>query len=151
MPNRRTHQIAGGGAGSILAGIWSAHMTDNLHPTTAAGCILGGLLGAAIPDSVDPPNSPKHRGTGHSIALASIISGGCLKTLPELILYAREEQRVINAYIHQGYQSPLVNVFRLHVALLTIGIIAGIPAGLISHLVLDSESPDGIRLLNKHY
>jgi membrane-bound metal-dependent hydrolase YbcI (DUF457 family) len=151
MPYRKEHQIAGGSAGLLLAGIWSANNIGSAHPAILAGGVLGGLLGASIPDTLDPPNSPNHRGAGHSVAMASMISGVCATTLSELISYAREEYRKVNAYVNQGYQPPLLAGLRLHALLLAIGIMVGIPAGLVSHLVLDSGTPDGIRVLNRHF
>ena len=149
MPNRKTHQAAGGTAGSILAGIWAAHRSGTVHPSIVAGGLLGGLIGARMPDIADPPDSPNHRGTGHSIAFGGTVAAGCSASIPILIDNARRAEQEANAYIERGYRVPLLIGLRLHLALAALGFTIGVPAGVASHLVLDSETPDGIRVLNR--
>ena len=149
MPDKQKHQIAGACYGSAFAGIWSIRETGSIDPTIIAGGLLGGILGAAIPDSLDPPDSPRHRGFGHSLLAAGAICGICADTISNLTTFAEEEQRRFDACIELGYQYPLLNGIRLQAALLLIGVVVGLPAGVISHLILDNRSPDGIRLFNR--
>ncbi len=149
MPNREAHQVAGGAAGSILAGLWAARRSGRVDPAVTIGGLLGGLIGACIPDSLDPPDSPNHRGVGHSLALAGTIGAGCSTSLPILIANAVRTKEEVNAYVAQGLAVPLLVGLRRQLALIALGVALGVTAGVASHLVLDGETPDGIRLFNR--
>ena len=148
MPNREVHQIAGAAAGSMLAGLWSKRKSGIEHPSIVVGGLLGGILGASIPDYLDPPDSPNHRGVGHSLALASAIGVGCTRALPFLITNALRAKEIADSYSEQGFAVPLLIGLRLQAALKGIGLALGIPAGVASHLLMDGDTPDGIRLFN---
>lgn len=149
MPNRKEHQVVGGAAGSMLAGLWAASRNGTAHPSIVVGGLLGGFMGASIPDAIDTPDSPNHRGAGHSLALAGTIGAGCTASLPNLIEDVVRAQEIVDSYVEQGLTVPLLFELRLHFALLVLGFFWGVPAGLVSHLVLDGETPDGIRLFNR--
>jgi hypothetical protein len=67
MSNGRVHRRVGvlvGGGAAFLA----AHDQPlRLRLIEAIGGALAAIPGAALPDVIDPPNSPRHRSTGHGL------------------------------------------------------------------------------------
>ncbi|MFC1697107.1 metal-dependent hydrolase [Nanoarchaeota archaeon] len=88
----------------------------NLSETLVAGGLSG--LGGSLPDIIDPPVHPKHRGLGHSL----LLSGFSLPKLWESI----ELNPELNNTQKDLWHSLMV--------------------GFVSHLVLDAGTPAGLPL-----
>ncbi len=145
MPNKKVHTAAG-----VTAGVTEMLVTQiidgNINLPELFGSCIGGLLGGRLPDMVDPPNSPNHRDIGHSIlftiagiALVIFVAYNLKSSCKELEIKA-------NWYIQNGYNIPDDIKMGLTQKRLTIGFLNGLPAGYVSHLLLDSRTPAGIKL-----
>ena len=88
MPNRSTHLMAGGPAGAVVGLLHPG--LSHLHP--ARRLLLGlaiGLLGSAMPDILEPADSPSHRGSLHSVALLGASVHGSIRSAdPVLAIFA---------------------------------------------------------------
>ena len=69
MPKRKEHIKTSSSIGAVGAGVWSYKNGDNIDEIICSifgGC-AGGKAVARLPDIIDPPISPNHRGVGHGV------------------------------------------------------------------------------------
>lgn len=89
-----------------------------LSPEEISGRLLlasvGGFIGSTIPDIIDPPTGPNHRGLGHGVVTGAAGVYTCTK-------------------LNNKTENPYAKAF-----------IKGTGVGAISHLALDSTTPKGI-------
>jgi hypothetical protein len=147
MPNRNIHVPVGVLAG-VAAGLAVHKSWEGPYWPELIGALIGGALGGRLPDIIDPPDSPRHRGLGHSVAAGTagggLLSGSMLalkKTIVTLDCHA-------NRYRLNGYTLPSELASKLLWYRLLYGFCFGLSAGWLSHLVLDGCTPDGLRLIN---
>jgi membrane-bound metal-dependent hydrolase YbcI (DUF457 family) len=145
MPNKRTHTAVGATAG--VAWMLTSQIKDNNYNSTELiGSAFGGLVGGQLPDIIDPPISPHHRKIGHS-ARATIAGAALLqKTVNSLKSSCKELESTADWNIQNGYDIPADIKMELTLKRLAIGFLNGLPAGYVSHLLLDSTTPAGIKL-----
>jgi inner membrane protein len=96
MPNRSTHIATGAGVGAVVALFLPG--LSHLHPLERM--IWGGgisAIGAAVPDILEPADSPSHRGFAHSYA---VLGGSLRGSIGEI--------NPILALLLAGYASHLV-------------------------------------------
>ncbi len=102
-----------------------------LSPAAAAGAIFLGMAGAVVPDYADLRSDLRrvlrHRGVSHSMLFA----GGTI-LLVYVIMTALTQVADPRFQLHHDLVAPFLLAFGL---------------GLVSHLVLDSATPSGIRPL----
>lgn len=79
--------------------------------------VVGGLA-SDLPDLVDPPDSPRHRGVGHALVPATSSLGWT---------WYRSRDETLPPWLRETMQDAAV--------------------GVASHLVADGFTPDGIRLI----
>jgi len=65
---RRTHNIIGIGTASIGCLIWHKLSGEKLDIWDFLLILLGGYVGSILPDRLEPPVNPNHRGFAHSVA-----------------------------------------------------------------------------------
>lgn len=141
MPNCLTHVQIGSGAALVSAGlherIWQCESDRNAY---RFGASLGGGLGALAPDKIDPPDSPNHRGIGHGIIPATIVTlllrQGVAQTVDQLLAEA------------EGLVKPdqwPARMFKFFLA----GLIKGFGPGYLSHLAADACTPAGLPLIGE--
>lgn len=116
--NRNQHVIMGALAG---ASVYFAHRKFmNLQPNLGGTIIsaIGGAIGGILPDVLEPPVNPNHRGPCHSIAAGvTLVKGGQQ-------LFASQQ---VPRELKEG--------------------LAPFLAGYVSHLMLDSTTPKSLPLL----
>lgn len=147
MSNRKTHVMAGIVFGTAAAGYQAQNSaSENLLPELAGGC-LGGILGGIAPDILEPAVHSFHRSIAHSGA------GGFAGVA--LIQKCASWQQRCRLEAHRHAQLKLVSqddwIWLWHAVMAFIwallsGFIVGVPAGYLSHLILDSTSPRSIPL-----
>ena len=98
------------------------------------GGAIGGRLLSRLPDILDPPNSPRHRGIGHGILPAGGSSLFYMSKLPLM------QSRLRELADDHAATDPLLAVL-LRVAA---GVVAGALGGFASHLLLDAQTPAGL-------
>lgn len=83
MPNARAHRKIGVVAGALAAGCSTRREpTPALLVEVLAGA-LGGLLTARLPDIIEPPTCPRHRGVGHAHYPSALLFAAALKRVPQ--------------------------------------------------------------------
>ena len=113
--NKGTHSIIGIGTASIGCFVWHKVSSEKMDVWDFLLTLVGGYLGSILPDRLEPPVSPNHRGFAHSI------SGGC-----SLVYLTTKISADIN--IHPRIKW-LCRAFML---------------GYASHLISDSTTPKGL-------
>lgn len=143
MPNRDLHRPAGAvlGFGTSLG---LALHADSAHPVleSVAGA-LGGWIGGALPDWIDPADSPNHRGFGHGIFTAGT---GVVFSVIKLRMWQewlRGHARVAQA--RAGTEGGLWATKAAGCHILA-GFIAGLIVGYASHLAADSLTSNSLPL-----
>lgn len=138
MPRRDTHVTAGVAAGAV----WAFYHARNEHPADQVvevlGGAVGGWLGGLLPDFIDPPASPQHRDIAHGFILLLLVAFASLEA-------ERQACRARAASCRKGGNAatdlrPLTWRF-------TAGVLTGLQAGYVSHLVLDGNTKAGLPLL----
>lgn len=168
MADRKTHRRAGRVSGAVYAAHRArGQSVPNFIVETAAGA-LGGDVGALVSDWLEPGISPWHRGTAHSCAAgATILSLGEVFAGVETYCRQQAERKAAERKTLQATPDPTQpNMFvaspnsSLTQLWLTIceffwhalaGLVNGLTAGYISHLVLDAGTPRSIPLLTNGF
>lgn len=144
MPNKELHRPVGVVAGAVTAGLLADK--DHWFLETLGGS-LGGWLGAAMPDWIDPPTSPNHRDLAHGVLSA----GGCLVALLCKLNELQVRLRTRASELEQtASRSPATSKNLLLAAAacrLGAGLIAGFLAGYACHLIQDSRTPARLPVL----
>jgi hypothetical protein len=109
----------------------------------AAGSVCGGLVGSLVPDVIDPPTNPNHRGVGH----AAIPQIGAMLAILVLALIVRNvsvemaddvrKEREGSTSFWEGLGYLFVEVLLGFAAEFLIGFIGGN----VSHLISDATTP----------
>jgi len=105
MPDNIEHAIAGGIVG-LTCYLGNSNLTKN-KPSLIGVLVastLGGIAGL-LPDIIEPPNNPNHRGLFHSASV-----GGLLTYLLKDVAKSntiRQEGKLISAIFGLGYLSHL--------------------------------------------
>jgi len=159
MPGRKTHMRAGAISGAMYAGYRARNQAPNSQLIEVLGGAVGGLIGGALPDIIEPAVSSWHRSTGHSCAAgAAIVSSGSL--LASYEAYCRD-RAAGSLPVHPGIVlspqghvlSPVPNSIVANLTellwIFLAGCLNGIAAGYISHLALDAGQPRSIPLLKQ--
>lgn len=147
--NGQTHEQVGGPTGAVAAFVLARKQAPAARIVESLGGYVGGVLGAKLPDIIDPPTSPHHRSIGHGVVPVGLASHALVNRIP-----AWQEQLRRNADEHSVAAAQTTGVWdRLLHSLLEFlcrvgaGTLAGIPAGYLSHLALDATTPAGLPLV----
>lgn len=118
MPNSGTHFVVGAGISALTYLIIKRARNE---PTQLQELVAVGFVGGAVallPDIIDPPLSPNHRGIGHSIALSGILIPVLLKQIEENPNMTPDQRDFTKSIV----------------------------VGFVSHLILDAGTPAGLPL-----
>lgn len=150
MPNRNLHVPVGALSG--LSAALAAPMTwHGSYSVEVISALAGGVLGGRLPDMIDPPDSPRHRGFGHSITAAVIMGAGLSDWLMTLRTQINALDSEADKYRMNGYSVPEEVAWRLLLFRAEYGFCIGLGAGWLSHLAMDGCMPDGLRLINSKF
>ena len=145
MANGKVHKRAGALVGALTAASYARDQAPAAFLLETLGGIGGGVVGAKLPDVVDPPTSGRHRSIGHGIAPTSAVAVHYAKALPAAQNWLRAE-----ALRQQGVADSCDGLQYFWHALLAVlcslgaGAIAGLLGGYVSHLALDAVTPMGL-------
>ena len=95
-----------------------------MNPKEVIFTTSGGMIGGVLPDLLDPPISPNHRGFAHSFSLGILLGFGI--------------EKVYNYITNVEFNK---NEVWVNIVLL---IIMSLLIGYMSHLILDSLTPKGL-------
>ncbi len=154
MPNADTHIPVGVASGAVMAITRVPSGADGYQATIETlGGMLGGLIGAKMPDIIDPATCPNHRGFGHGMFNALTAGKLYLKKLPQWQAEFREKANSYEAMAQaeqDGFKRFLL-VAKSILCLAIAGLLAGLFAGYASHLALDFTTPKGLPLLYRGF
>jgi hypothetical protein len=151
MANGRTHRKVGTASGAIAA-FARTRLDDTpidviLH---VLGGYVGGAMGAALPDVIEPAVHSHHRHVAHSWTTVAGITAASAQFLvawedhcraQAAIAAARRTDPALTDLQRQGHWIEELLWKFLH------GVVPGLATGYLSHLVLDAATPRGIPLL----
>jgi len=146
MADHQTHQ----NVEMLAGGSYACFRARAEDPTGALwetlGGVLGGWLGATLPDGIDPPSSPQHRSLGHGVIPAGAAGMWVLSQLTpwQEALRARAEAHALArcelwSSEEVGWHEVMEIVCRIGS-----GMLAGMWAGYASHLLLDAATAPGL-------
>lgn len=144
--NGRVHKAVGAGVGVASTFVWRAIEHKPLRLAEVAGGAFGGILGASLPDILEPATSSYHRGFAHSATMSSGIVYGAIKGLGEIrtTLDAQADELRAKAEVSCDWLLSLL----LHLGAIALeflsGAITAVVPGYVSHVVLDATTPRGV-------
>jgi len=148
MANRKTHVIAGLASGTTVAAYRARDLESGHFLIEACGGGIGGMLGGIAPDVLEPAIHSWHRSVAHS-GVAGLVGARavqqCASWQQRCRLEAHQHDHLRS--ISQDDWARLWHALMAFLWRLLSGLIAGLPAGYISHLILDAASPRGIPIV----
>jgi hypothetical protein len=108
------------------------------------------MIGAWLPDALDPPNHPHHRGIGHGCAALMgvgffmVNSSATVDRLRSMAEKLRAQAGALRP--DDQLRAVLLDAVGL-LALVLAGSITGMGVGYASHLVMDGTTPKGLPLI----
>jgi membrane-bound metal-dependent hydrolase YbcI (DUF457 family) len=155
MSNLADHDEAGIAAGAILSLVLALKSCARGEEWDVVAQVLGGAvggkLGSRLPDLIEPPTSSWHRSAAHSlVATAAVATAGLAKSngLAERLRVAARDARI------RSDENPNVRAMQMVLRLLNsfgAGVATGIPAGYVSHTLLDAATPRSIPFITKGF
>lgn len=76
MPNAKTHFLVGAGVGAIAYCLIKKAQNQPIEILGLLGIGLIGGVASLLPDIIEPPTSPNHRGLAHSLVALIVIGAG---------------------------------------------------------------------------
>lgn len=150
--NAKVHVPAGAISGLLYGATRPGQTEDYGALVEWIGATIGGGLGALVPDLLEPAIHPLHRSTAHSyVAMSGVIWMD--SQLQQWQIKIREkalEYRRCRELSQNGFGSFLFWMGEM-LCFAFAGLIAGILAGYVSHLVLDLVTPAGLPLLARGF
>lgn len=153
--NGRTHRKIGAAAGAVTAFSRSSSTDDfGTRIIEAIGGALAGMLGARLPDWIEPAIHSHHRSTFHSVAAGTALYKKATSTAGSWEAMCRANVAHFEARLREP---TIAGNDRLACALLAflwrlaVGFVAGGAAGYISHLILDATTPRSLPLITRGY
>ncbi len=147
MPGRAVHTMAGAGVGAGLGVLVVGPAPDHQMRQMAVFSTLGGALGGAMPDLLEPATSPNHRDVCHGLIFTAAVcfglyalwAGTCRTRAAACDERAASLELGSDARYHEEARADFWRA---------LGALAlGFAAGYASHVALDGGTPDGIPLL----
>jgi len=149
MPRRNAHLTIAAICGGATA-YFDAKRAGSSDPfPEILGGIAGALATAMVPDALDPATSPSHRGSGHSVAFAGLIS----MAVPPCRRFAascRNDAEAFRELTAQPEARPgerANHQFSELASRFAAGFAVGLPIGLLSHPGADATTPRGLTLV----
>lgn len=113
------------------------------------GGMAGGYLGGRVPDLLDPPLNPCHRGIAHGgFAVATLVAVD-LEPWRERCRIAARECEARAAFLPPGSSQRGDLIFQAILHRFAAGFATGLKAGYASHLALDLCTPRGLPLVGR--
>jgi membrane-bound metal-dependent hydrolase YbcI (DUF457 family) len=150
MPNGRTHRVVGTAAGALVAGARTRQEDGSTNLLMIFGGAVGGYISSTWPDLLEPATSPRHRQFAHSSTAGCAALRLAAEAVPKWEAYWRQVALGAGSRRSDPRRPPLEQTILAlveAVALAMVGLLAGLAAGYISHLVLDGSTPMSLPLV----
>jgi membrane-bound metal-dependent hydrolase YbcI (DUF457 family) len=149
MPNANVHVPMSAATGFAYALHQSRSQAPKHRLLESVAGALGGGFGGKVPDILDPPTSPSHRGHAHSLTLATVLlasRNGLAGAISLIRDFADEWDRRADDY-EGGSPDGLICQLVAIVLRALAGFINGFYAGYLCHLGLDAMTPACVPLI----
>jgi membrane-bound metal-dependent hydrolase YbcI (DUF457 family) len=150
MPNGRTHRAVGTACGVLTAAVRARPEDGESNLLVMMGSGVGAYITARWPDLLEPATCPRHRQVAHSVAVGGGLLSYAVRAVPGWEAHWRSvavEARNTRLQPGTAPSDQLLLLAIELVAWLLVGVLAGMAAGYVSHLVLDGCTPAGLPLL----
>ncbi len=149
MPRRNAHLAIAAVCGGVAAYFVATEAGSSDPFPEILGGILGALATAMVPDAIDPATSPSHRGSGHSVAFAGLVSLA-IQPCRRFAARCRNDAETFRSLAAQAEARPgeqADHQFSELASRFAAGVAVGLPVGLLSHLGADATTPRGLTLV----
>ena len=147
MPNRQVHVAVGAVVGAATAAARATHWSSPDPTIEAIAGLVGGLLGATLPDYFEPALTPRHREVLHSVVAGGALAAATFKAWEVACRnQCREWERVVATHM-PGCEERLRAERNALLWRLAAAFLVGLAAGYVSHLVLNAGTPNSIPVL----
>jgi membrane-bound metal-dependent hydrolase YbcI (DUF457 family) len=151
MPRRRQHVVTGFVAGAAVGGVVALTLPPEHRSIEILFAGIGGAIGGAAPDILEPATSPNHRDVCHSL-----VGGGAftVASISHFRARCRTNATVCDA---RAIAAPIGSDERSNEEWKALGwrvlsaLFLGFAAGYASHLLLDGSTTDGLPLLTRGF
>lgn len=142
MPNRPVHDIAGLLAG-IVEGARQANTAGSPYPEVeVVASAVGGVLGSRCPDWVEPASQgPRHRAVAHDMMFGVAVAKLPVVEWQSACRRAAAEHEVRALRLPAGSLERAIQQMLVYLWHALAGVLGGLRAGYLSHLVLDFGTP----------
>lgn len=154
MPNAPAHKALGAITGlaathSYVTPLLRAEEEENGKPTLLLTGLAAGGLGGRIPDLLDPPVHPNHRGVYHSVLAGCMAIGGAILTVKALKYLYQQSRPTDTRRDHPRTGARVADKSSgLPLKQAAVGaFVLALLVAVVSHLVADSGTPDGLPLV----
>jgi hypothetical protein len=143
VPNLKCHRPVGQLVGGFAAICCAADQNFLGQSLETVGGVLGGDVGARLPDCIDPPLHSFHRRVGHGVVPVAAAAGTVVACLPEWQRSLRNAAGQCEQCWRAGAGDWAKADGFLGMALFCIaaGTLPGVVAGYASHLIMDLGTP----------
>jgi hypothetical protein len=143
MSDGKIHRRVGCVAGGATAWYAARGQPTHLRVVETIGGAMAGIVGAMMPDRIDPATSPRHRSIGHGLLPIGAAGFWAVKNLKRWQGWLRSQaerlQRELDVERDGGRRVLLM--FAAVACTLAAGAVAGFIGGYLSHLALDALTP----------
>lgn len=150
MPNAMTHGRIGAVSGLAATFLIPDDLPPDARLTVCAAALVGGHVGGGIPDLIEPALHAWHRAFFHSAAAGTgVIWLGTTSVVTATRRLLDEAAQVRAHRLALAASDPTRNDLWLHehVRYVLVGLLIGLTAGYVSHLVADATTPRSLPVL----
>jgi len=150
VPNGKTHAVVGTASGGVAAFCLALRDGNGSPVVESIGGAIGGYVGGKLPDLLEPSRgNPRHRSHCHSWAALGLNAGAAAKWLEEIQpdLRVRAHQHKERSARADGWPGAAWHWVLHALIMLASGLVAGLMAGVASHLVMDAGTRAGLQPL----
>ncbi len=154
MPNGSTHKLLGVAAAIGAAAVSSRELPDDAKLAYRLGASIGGLAGGIMPDVLEPPMHPHHRGACHSVAITVGIGVAAVKAKEAIGAgMLAEASRLRLMWTSLPLEDPRRTGLWLHEMSLHLlrGMVLGFVVGYTSHVLADMTTARSVPLISRTF
>lgn len=147
MPRKPTHVMGGFLTGTAASGIGANAVPERHRSQFMLAAALGGIIGGIAPDFLDPPDTPNHRSTFHSLVAIGLLVAAAKANwhahcLEQAVACETKMERLAIGSPERIDEERKALIWRC-----VAGFLIGFLAGYASHLALDGTTPRGLPLV----
>jgi len=150
MPGHRVHQVLGVSAAGTVALARSDGLPDVGTVIYCLSALVGGSVGAALPDTLEPAAHSHHRDVFHSGGAGTSVLVGAVKAGGSMGADLRAQAARLRARrleLPAGHPERVGLAFSEYAIYALLGFTVGFAVGYATHVLADMGTPRGVPLL----